>query len=116
MFYGNLLSCNLFVMCLSFSQLTVVVGNSGGPGECENVIMSDSEDGSESSMIFSDPSHLRCSRAVWAAGGLVMNFEFESLRTRERDHQAYKEAFDYYDWNKSGTISVKVEKEAARAI
>ena len=49
-------------------------------------------------------------------GGLVMNFEFESLRTRERDHQAYKEAFDYYDWNKSGTISVKVEKEAARAI
>ena len=68
MFYGNLLSCHLFVMCLSFSQLTVVVGNSGGPGECENVIMSDSEDGSESSMIFSDPSHLRCSRAVWAAG------------------------------------------------
>ena len=40
MFYGN-----LFVMFLLFSHLTVVVRNSGGPGECENVIMSDSEDG-----------------------------------------------------------------------
>ena len=37
-----------------------------------------------------------------------MNLEFESLRTREKDLQAYKEAFDYYDWNKSGIISVKV--------
>ena len=37
-----------------------------------------------------------------------MNFEFESQRTREKDLQAYKEAFDYYDWNKSGIISVKV--------
>merc|ERR1719500_1244365 len=36
-----------------------------------------------------------------------MNFEFESQRTREKDLQAYKEAFDYYDWNKSGIISVK---------
>lgn len=38
-----------------------------------------------------------------------MNFEFESLRTREKDLQAYKEAFDYYDWNKSGIIAVKVK-------
>ena len=38
-----------------------------------------------------------------------MNFEFESLRTREKDLQVYKEAFDYYDWNKSGIISVKVK-------
>ena len=37
-----------------------------------------------------------------------MNFEFESQRTRKKDLQAYKEAFDYYDWNKSGIISVKV--------
>ena len=40
---------------------------------------------------------------------LNMNFEFESLRTREKDLQAYKEAFDYYDWNKSGIIAVKVK-------
>ena len=39
----------------------------------------------------------------------TMNFEFESQRTREKDLQAYKEAFDYYDWNKSGIISVKVD-------
>ena len=45
MFYSNLQSCILFVMCLLFSHLTVVVRKSGGPGECENVIMSDSEDG-----------------------------------------------------------------------
>ena len=38
-----------------------------------------------------------------------MNFEFDSLRTREKDLQAYKEAFDYYDWNKSGIIAVKVK-------
>ena len=39
----------------------------------------------------------------------VMNFEFETSRTKERDLHAHKQAFDYYDWNKSGTISVKVD-------
>ena len=37
-----------------------------------------------------------------------MNFQFETARTKEKDLQTYKEAFDYYDWNKSGSISVKV--------
>ena len=37
-----------------------------------------------------------------------MNFQYETAKTRERELKAYKEAFDYYDWNKSGTISIKV--------
>ena len=28
----------------------------------------------------------------------------ESKKDREDETQAYKEAFDYFDWNKSGTI------------
>ena len=37
-----------------------------------------------------------------------MNFQYETAKTREKELKAYKEAFDYYDWNKSGTISIKV--------
>ena len=40
-----------------------------------------------------------------------MNFQYETAKTRERELKAYKEAFDYYDWNKSGTISIKVGLE-----
>ena len=41
----------------------------------------------------------------------IMNFEYETPRSKEKDFKAYKEAFDYYDWNKSGTISIKVRTE-----
>ena len=32
----------------------------------------------------------------------------ESKKEREEEERAYKEAFDYYDWNKSGTIPTGV--------
>ena len=32
----------------------------------------------------------------------------ESRKEREEEELAYKEAFDYYDWNKSGTIPTGV--------
>ena len=37
-----------------------------------------------------------------------MNLDYEPTRARERELRAYKEAFEFYDWYKSGVISVKV--------
>ena len=38
----------------------------------------------------------------------MMNLDYEPTRARERELRAYKEAFEFYDWYKSGVISVKV--------
>ena len=35
---------------------------------------------------------------------MTNNKEQESKKDRENEERSYKEAFDYFDWNKSGTI------------
>ena len=37
----------------------------------------------------------------------------ETKKDRENEERSYKEAFDYFDWNKSGTIPTRSENTTA---